>query len=60
MRAQAGAAAPRWARERNMVFREARQNRQQEFPGMSRSGLRTLVRKDIVELLARRVRGHPR
>ena len=43
---------PRWARKRNLVYREAMQNRQQEFPGMSRSGLRTLVRKDVVELLA--------
>ena len=42
---------PAWARERTVKFKAAFQNRREEFPGMSREGVRTLARNDLVEVL---------
>lgn len=45
-------ATPAWARERNVKFKAAFENRRAELPGMSREGVRQLARQDLAEMLA--------
>ena len=45
-------ATPKWARERNMKFKAAYQDRRTQFPGMSHRGVRNLARDDLAQVLA--------